>query len=405
MDAFETDIADGILSDEHRMLRAETRKFVTNEVLPEARERDPQKANMSAELVDQLAEMGFFGILVDEAYDGLGLDLKAYAVISEELSRGWLSVGSIIARGQSLAGATEAQREHYLPKMARGELLKAIAISEPGAGSDVANMRTRAVRDPAERRSASPSSTEATRDGDEYVLNGQKMWITFAKGADFILTYAVTDPDAEPAYKGISGFIVEKPAGTFDREGLSGQRVNKIGYHGWDTWMVNFDDVRVPADKLVGEEEGKGFYQIMEFFEEGRVHTAARAVGLARAALEDSLSYSREREQFGQPIGEFQATRFKLAEMATKVEAARALTLLVAAAVDRGERADAQAAMAKLFATDIAEEVTSEGIQIHGGYGYTTDFDVERHWRDARLTRIFEGTNEIQKRIIADRLF
>jgi alkylation response protein AidB-like acyl-CoA dehydrogenase len=388
MDAFETDIADGVLSDEHRMLRAETRRFVTNEVLPEARERDPEKANMSAELVDQLAEMGFFGILVDEAYDGLGLDLKAYAVISEELSRGWLSVGSVIARGQSLAGATDAQREYYLPKMARGELLKAIAISEPGAGSDVANMRTR-----------------AERDGDEYVLNGQKMWTTFAKGADFILTYAVTDPDAEPAYTGISGFIVEKPAGTFDREGLSGQRVNKIGYHGWDTWMVNFDDVRVPADTLVGEAEGKGFYQIVEFFEEGRVHTAARAVGLARAALEDSLSYSREREQFGQPIGEFQATRFKLAEMATKVEAARALTLLVAEAVDRGERADAQAAMAKLFATDVAEEVTSEGIQIHGGYGYTTDFDVERHWRDARLTRIFEGTNEIQKRIIADRLF
>ena len=180
--------------------------------------------------------------------------------------------------------------------------------------------------------------------------------------------------------------------------------MNKIGYHGWDTWMVNFDGVRVDADKLVGREEGEGFYQIMEFFEEGRVHTAARAVGVARGALEDAREYATEREQFGQEIGEFQALRFKLADMATKVEAARALTLLVARAVEAGERASAQAAMAKLFASEIAEEVASEGLQVHGGYGYTTEFDAERHWRDARLTRIFEGTSEIQKRIIADDL-
>ncbi|WP_254533827.1 acyl-CoA dehydrogenase family protein [Natrinema gelatinilyticum] len=380
-------ISDTILSDEHRMLRDETKRFVENEVLPEASERDPNKEEMSDELVDQLAEMGFFGVLIDEEYGGLGMDLKSYAVIAEELSRGWLSVGSIIARGQSLAGATEEQQQEYLPKMARGEMLKSIAISEPDAGSDVSNMRLR-----------------AERDGDEYVLNGQKMWCTFAKGSDFILTYAVTDPDAEPAHRGISGFIVEKPAGTFDREGLSGQSIDKIGYHGWKTWEVNFDDVRVSADKLVGGEEGNGFYQIMDFFEEGRVHTASRSVGLARGAIEDSIQYAKERVQFDEPISEFQAIRFKLAEMATQVEAARALMLLVADTVDSGERADAEAAMAKLFASDIAEEVTSEGIQIHGGYGYTTEFDVERYWRDARLTRIFEGTNEIQKRIIADSL-
>ncbi|MFU8868917.1 acyl-CoA dehydrogenase family protein [Natronococcus sp.] len=387
MNAFETNIADSVLSTEHRMLRDETRSFVENEVRPEARERDPAGEHMSDDLVRQLGEMGFFGILIDEEYGGLGLDLKAYAVLAEELSRGWLSVGSIIARGQSLAGATEAQKERYLPKMARGDLLKSIAISESDAGSDVANMRTR-----------------AEKDGDEYVLNGQKMWTTFAKGSDFILTYAVTDPDADPAHAGISGFIVEKPAGTFDRDGLSGQPIDKIGYHGWDTWSVNFDDVRVDEDKLVGREEGQGFYQIMEFFEEGRVHTAARAVGLARGALEDAVSYATEREQFDRPIAEFQALRFKLAEMATRTEAARALTLLVAETVDQGDRADAQAAMAKLFATEVAEEVTSDGIQVHGGYGYTTEFDVERYWRDARLTKIFEGTNEIQKRIIADRL-
>ena len=387
MNAFETNIADSVLGTEHRMLRDETRTFVENEVRPEARERDPDGEHMSDDLVCQLGEMGFFGILIDEEYDGLGLDLKAYAVLAEELSRGWLSVGSIIARGQSLAGATEAQKERYLPKMARGDLLKSIAISESDAGSDVANMRTR-----------------AEKDGDEYVLNGQKMWTTFAKGSDFVLTYAVTDPNADPAHAGISGFIVEKPAGTFDRDGLSGQPIDKIGYHGWDTWMVNFDDVRVDEDKLVGREEGQGFYQIMEFFEEGRVHTAARAVGLARGALEDAVSYAKEREQFDRPIAEFQALRFKLAEMATRTEAARALTLLVAETVDQGDRADAQAAMAKLFATEVAEEVTSDGIQVHGGYGYTTEFDVERYWRDARLTKIFEGTNEIQKRIIADRL-
>lgn len=380
-------ISDTVLSSEHQMFRDETRDFVENEVLPEARERDSENEDMSDDLIKQLGEMGFFGILIDEEYGGLGLDLKAYAILAEELSRGWLSVGSIIARGQSLAGATEAQKQEYLPKMASGECLKSIAISEPDAGSDVQNMRTR-----------------AERDGDEYVLNGQKMWCTFAKGSDFILTYAVTDPDAEPSYRGISGFIVEKPAGTFDRPGLSGSPVDKIGYHGWKTWEVNFDDVRVPKENLVGGEEGNGFYQIMDFFEEGRVHTAARAVGLARGAIEDSVSYAQQRVQFDEPISEFQAIRFNLADMATKVEAARALTLLVADAVDSGERADAEAAMAKLFASEIAEEVTSEGIQIHGGYGYTTEFDVERYWRDARLTRIFEGTSEIQKRIIADSL-
>lgn len=387
MSLFSGELSDVLLSDEHRLLRDETRRFVENEVIPEARERDPAKEHMSRELIDAMADMGFFGVLTPTEYDGLGLDLKAYAVIAEELSRGWLSVGSIIARGQSLSGATEAQKETYLSAMARGEKLKSIAISEPSAGSDVANMQMRAVRD-----------------GDAYVLNGQKMWTTFAKGSDFILVYAVTDPDADPAYRGISGFIVDKPRGTFDREGLSGQPINKIGYHGWSTWQVHFDGVRVDADKLVGREEGEGFYQIMDFFEEGRVHTAARAIGLARGAVEDSLAYAQDREQFEQPISEFQAIRFKLADMTTKVEAARALTLLVAQAVDADERADAEAAMAKLFASEIAEDVTSEGMQIHGGYGYTTDFDVERYWRDARLTRIFEGTSEIQKRIIADRL-
>jgi len=380
-------VTDALISEEDRLLRNETRRFVENEVIPEAQNRDTKKEAMSRDLIDELAELGFFGILIDEEYNGLGLDLRSYALIAEELARGWLSVGSIIARGQSLPGATPEQREEYLPQMARGEFLKSIAISEPEVGSDVASM-----------------STRAERDGDEYVITGQKMWTTFAKGSDFILTYAVTDPDAEPSHRGISGFIVEKPRGTFDRDGLSGRKINKIGYHGWKTWAVDFDGVRVSEDKLVGGEEGQGFYQIMKFFEEGRVHTAARAVGLARGGLEDAIQYATERKQFDQQIGEFQAIRFKLAEMATRVEAARALTLLVAETVDDGKQPAAQAAMAKLFASNIAEEVTSEAMQIHGGYGYTTDFDVERYWRDARLTRLFEGTDGIQKRIIADEL-
>ena len=383
-----TGISDVILTDETRMIRDETRRFVEQEVLPEARERDAAHEDMSRELIDALGELGFFGILIDEEYGGLGLDLQAYAVIAEELSRGWLSVGSIIARGQSLAGATPEQREEYLPKMATGECLKSIAISEPGAGSDVAAM-----------------STRAEKDGDEYVLNGQKTWTTFAKGSDFILTYAVTDPDAEPAYRGISGFIVEKPRDTFDREGLSGQPIDKIGYHGWKTWEVNFDDVRVPADCLVGDEKGHGFYQIMEFFEEGRVHTAARAIGLARGALEDSLQYATEREQFDQPIGEFQAIRFKLADMAMNVQAARLMTLWAAQNLDAGDRGSQQAAMAKTFATDVAMDVTTEAVQVHGSRGYSKDYPVERFMREAKGTQIYEGTNEINREVISRNLY
>lgn len=377
-----------VLDDELRMLRDETRSFTANEVLPEANERDPEKEEMSDELIEKLGEMGFFGITTPVEYDGLGMGALAYAVVTEELARGWMSVASIIARGQNLSGATDDQKAEYLPEMARGERLQAISISEPGAGSDVAAM-----------------STTAEKDGDEYVLNGQKTWCTFARGADFIVIYAKTDPEASPPHRGISSFIVDKTPGEFDVDGLSGRALDKIGYHGWKTWELNLDSVRVPEEKLVGGEEGQGFYHIMDFFEEARVHTAARAIGLARGALEDSLEYATQREQFDQPIGDFQSIRFKLATMATKIEAARQLTHYVADQVDEGGRCDLEACMAKYYASEMAEEVTSEGIQIHGGNGYTTDYALERYWRDARLTKIFEGTSEIQQRVIADRLF
>jgi alkylation response protein AidB-like acyl-CoA dehydrogenase len=370
------------------MIRDETREFVTNEVLPEANERDPKSERMSDELIDKLGEMGYFGLMTPEEYGGLGMDTLTYALVTEELARGWMSVASIIARGQNLSGATEAQKEEYLPDMASGERIKAISISEPGAGSDVASM-----------------STTAEKVGDEYELSGQKTWCTYAEGADFIVVYARTDPDATPKHKGISSFIIDKTAGEFDVDGLTANKLDTIGYHGWYSWELNLDNVRVPEDKLIGEEEGQGFYQIMDFFEPARVHTAARAIGLARGSLEDSLAYAQERKQFDQPIGEFQAIRFKLAKMATKIEAARQLTHHVANQVDTDQRTDMEACMAKYYASEIAEEVTSEGIQIHGGNGYTTDYPLERYWRDARLTKIFEGTSEIQQRVIADHLF
>jgi alkylation response protein AidB-like acyl-CoA dehydrogenase len=376
------------LTDEHRMIRDETREFVKNEVLPEANERDPKNERMSDELIEKLGEMGYFGLKTPEKYGGLAMDNLAYAVVTEELARGWMSVASIIARGQNLAGASERQKEEYVPDMAEGKRIQATSISEPGAGSDVASM-----------------TTTAEKVGDEYEISGQKTWATYAKGSDFIVVYAKTDPEARPKHRGISSFIVDKTPGEFDVDGLTGNKLNTIGYHGWYSWELNFDNVRVPEDKLVGEEEGQGFYHIMEFFEPARVHTAARAIGLARGALEDSLSYAQDREQFGQPIGEFQAIRFKLATMATKIEAARQLTHYVAKQVDQDKRTDMEACMAKYYASEVAEEVTSEGIQVHGGNGYTTDYPLERYWRDARLTKIFEGTSEIQQRVIADHLF
>lgn len=380
------------MNQELQMLQEETRKFVNEEVIPEANERDPKDERMSPELVAQLGDLGYFGLMIPEEYGGLGMGPLAYAIAVEELCRGWTSVGTLIARGQYLPGATDGQKEEYYPKMATGNKFKAVSISETGAGSDVASM-----------------STRAEKDGDEYVIDGQKMWCTGAKMADFITVYAKTSPDE--GVGGISGFLVDKSRNEFDVDGLSGRKIDTIGFRGWGTYELNFDDVRVPEEKLLGGEEDRGFYQIMKFFEPARIHVAARSVGLARAALEDSLAYAKDREQFGQPIGEFQVIRFKLARMATKIQAARQLTHFAAklkqtedGRIDHSVRRDREAAMAKYFASEMAEEVTSEGIQIHGGNGYTTDYPLERYWRDARMMKIVDGTSEIQQKIIADRL-
>jgi alkylation response protein AidB-like acyl-CoA dehydrogenase len=357
------------------------------EVLPIANELDPIKGEIPMSLRDQLAELGYFAILVPEEFGGLGLGVVEYALVTEELARAWMSVSSIIRSGNGFTpGFSDELKAEYLPKMARGELLGAFALSEPDVGSDAAAI-----------------SCRAARDGDEWVINGAKMWCTFADGADFIVVFARTGmPDPERKHLGISAFLIEKERGGFPT-GINATPMPKIGYFGWKTFELAFDDFRIPADRLLGE-EGRAFYTAMVSLDVARVHTAARAIGLARGALEDSLRYSRERIQFGKPIGDFQAIRFKLAEMATEIEAARHLMLYAANEIDKGRRADREAAMAKLFATEMAERVTSEGIQIHGGAGYTTDFAVERYWRDARLTKIFEGTSEIQKRVISGTL-
>jgi len=377
------------LTEERLLIQAAARDFAMREVLPLANRLDPLNEEIPMSLREQLAAMGYFGILIPQEFGGLGLGVFEYCLVAEELSRAWMSVASLIARGNGLGigGMTDAQRRELLPRMARGEYLGAFSLSEPNAGSDVANITCR-----------------ARRDGDDWVINGSKMWCTFADGADYLTLFARTDPDVDPTarHKGISAFHIPKQRGTLPA-GILGTPVNKIGYRGWKTFELAFDDFRVPGQCLIGE-QGRAFYSIMGGLEIARAHTAARAIGLARGALEDSIKYSRQRVQFNEPIASFQAIRFKIADMATQIEAARQLMYFVATEIDRGARCDREASMLKLFASEMAEQVTSEGIQIHGGAGYTTDFAVERYWRDARLTKIFEGTSEIQKRIISDRL-
>ncbi len=380
----------GYMTEERLMIQEQARKFAMKEVLPVANKLDPLKGDIPAELREQMAELGYFGITIPEKYGGLGLGYFEYCLIVEELSRAWMSVASMLARGNSLPGSDlwpEDKKQFYLSRMAKGQCLRATAISEPNAGSDVANM-----------------SCRAERDGDDWLITGQKYWCTFADGADFIQVHARTDPNVDPKHRflGISTFMVEKPRGELPK-GVTGNPIPKIGYFGWKTWELSFDHCRVAGEKMLGK-EGKAFYNISSTLERARANTAARAVGLARGALEDAIVYSQQRVQFDRPIAQFQATRFRIAEMAAKIEAARQLTYHVCELIDTGKRCDKESSMAKWFATEMAEKVTSDGMQIHGGAGYTTLFPVERYWRDARLTKIFDGTSEILLRIISDRL-
>ncbi|HXU24882.1 MAG TPA: acyl-CoA dehydrogenase family protein [Tepidiformaceae bacterium] len=383
------------MTETRRMIQSSAREFSMKEVLPVANELDKIKGDIPMSLRDQMGQLGYFGIRIPEEYGGLGLGVFEYVLVTEELARGWMSVASIIARGNGFFAAdafTDEQRRTYLARMARGEFLGAAALSEPDAGSDLGNVSCKAELDP----SGGPN---------DYLLTGTKMWCTFADGSDYMTVLARTEPvtDVAHRHRGIGTFFIEKERGTLPPN-CTGTPVNKIGYHGWKTWELHFDGTKAIRLGGGGGSGRGGFYGAVSGLEVARAHTAARAVGLARGAMEDSISYAKQRVQFGRPIGDFQAIRFKIATMAAEIEAARQLMYFVAEELDSRRRCDKEAGMAKWFASEMAERVTSEALQIHGGYGYTTDLPIERYWRDARLTKIFEGTSEIQLRIISDRL-
>ena len=379
-------------------LQMEARVFARDIVLPIADELDPQKGEMPKSLVDQMAAKGWFGITIPAEHGGMGLGIFEYCLVSEELARAWLSVGSILARGQGLGTQTvdDARRLELLRRSAEGKWIGAIALSEPTAGSDLAAVQTRAVRE-----------------GDHWILSGTKRWAGFALAADFIEVLARTR-EARPGERrsaGLETFLVVKQPGTFPK-GITGRVIDKIGYHGFLTWNLELDGVRIPeGDRLTGlygdegaEADLGGFAAVQRGLNIARVHTAARAVGVARGALEDTWAYLQEREQFGHPIAEFQTLRFALADMAAEVAQARAFWQQVAHLLDQGETAESESAQVKLLATEMAVRVTNQAMQLHGGNGYTTERRIERYWRDARLTTIFEGTSEIQRRIISDRM-
>jgi alkylation response protein AidB-like acyl-CoA dehydrogenase len=383
----------GYLTPERIMMRDMAREFVRDEVLPTANRLDPIKGDIPKELIDRMGELGFFGILIPEEYGGLGLGAFEYCLVAEALARGWMSVASIIARGnsfyRSIPGEGE-ERRRKIELMAKGQYLGAAALSEPGTGSDLSSVQCR-----------------ARRDGDEWVITGSKYWCTFADGADYISVLCRIDDPAAPSGRGGTVSVsVEKPKGELPK-GCTGSPIPKIGYFGWRTWELHFDGVRAPVrltDEGHGESGGAAHRAVAFGLGLARAHTAARSIGLAQGALEDAIAYAKERVQFGQPISDFQAIRFKIATMATEVEAARQLMYYVCSEIDAGRAGRVETSMVKLFASEMAEKVTSEALQIFGGAGYTTLHPIERYWRDARLTKIFEGTSEIQQRIIADTL-
>jgi alkylation response protein AidB-like acyl-CoA dehydrogenase len=370
------------------------REFVERDVMPVASEYE-HADEFPEPLVATMKELGLFGVTIPEEYGGLGLDLTTYALIQVELSRGWMSLSGVlnthfISAWMIKTYGTEEQKERYLSRMATGEIRFAYAMTEPHAGSDVQAIRTRAVRE-----------------GDEYVISGQKMWSTNGLRADAVMLLAVTDPAAEPPHRGMTAFILEKEPGVARQPGLTvSAPLKKLGYKGVESVELAFDGFRTPAASTLGGEAGvgQGFKFFMGGIELGRVNIAARAVGIATAAFEQAIKYAQEREAFGKPIAHHQAIQLKLAQMATKIEAARLLMLQAAEKKDAGERADLEAGMAKLFATETAEEVALESMRIHGGYGYSQEFVVERIYRDAPVLILGEGSNEIQQLVIARRL-
>jgi alkylation response protein AidB-like acyl-CoA dehydrogenase len=375
------------LTDEQQQVRDEVRRFAENEIEPHATEYDTAE-KYPREIVEQAAELGLTGANIPMEYGGVGYDTLTNAIIAEELFAADPGIGLCVQSAAFGADAivgfgTEEQKEEYLEPVATGDAVMGAAISEPDVGSDVSSV-----------------STRAEKDGDEWVIDGNKMWITNGSVGNYFVVLCKTDPDAEGRYNGFSQIIVES-----DRDGFEADKITgKLGIRASDTAELIFDDVRVPEENLVGT-RGAGFLQLMQFFDETRTGVAAQAVGIAKGAAERALDYAEDREQFSQPISEFQAIQHKLAEMHTQIEAARMLTYKSAWSVDHADdQLTMLASMAKEYASRIAVEVADEAVQIHGGAGYVNDFDVERFYRDAKITQIYEGTTEIQKNIIAREL-
>ena len=363
------------------------RDFVRREVEPVAAALD-REDRVPHDLIDQMKELGLFGITVPEEYGGLGLDYTTFASVFEELSKGLMSLSGAIGTHHILTyvlthyGSVE-QKQRFLPDLASGRKRGGLALTEPNGGTDVSHLQT-----------------TATKDGEEYIVNGTKMFITNALYGDAFCLLARTDEDVEPKHKGLSCFVVEKGGPGFE----VGRHLDKLGYRGLDTCEIIFDKFAVPADNLVGGEEGAGFGQVMSGLETGRINVAARAVGVAQAAFNAAIRYAQQRETFGKPIAEHQAIQLKLADMATKIQAARLLVYDAAEKKDSGERVDLESGMAKLFASEICQEVALDAMRIHGGYGYIKESPVERYYRDAPLMIIGEGTNEVMRLVIARQL-
>jgi alkylation response protein AidB-like acyl-CoA dehydrogenase len=380
-----------LTEDQDAIVKA-VREFVEQEVYPvaedlEARDEFPEK------IVEQMREMGLFGLTVPEEFGGAGMDLLTYALVVAELSRGWMSLSGVLNThfmGVYLLTkhGTDEQKRRWLPRMATGELRAALSMSEPEAGSDVQAIQCRAVRD-----------------GDDYVVTGTKMWVTNGLRAGLVVLLCKTDPQADPPYKGMSLLYVEKEPGAEKFEGITvPPNIEKMGYHGVETTELIFEDHRLPAANLLGGEEGRGFHQVLDGIEVGRVNVSARAVGLATRAFEEAIRYSQERKTFGKPIAQHQMIQEKLADMGTKLEAARLMMLSAAKKKSAGVRSDLEAGMAKYFCSETCHEIVTEALRVHGGYGYSAEYTIERLYRDAPFLLIGEGTSEIQKVVIARQL-
>jgi alkylation response protein AidB-like acyl-CoA dehydrogenase len=376
------------------------RQFADEQIIPNAAHYDHEDT-FPEPIVEQMKELGLFGVTIPEDYGGMGLDLTTYAMIVEELSRGWISISGIvnthfIGSYLLMKFGTDEQKQKYLPRMATGEIRAAFSLSEPELGSDVAAIKTAARK----------------TDDETYEINGTKMWVTNGLLSSIVFVLVRTDPNAEPKHRGLTCFIAEKEPGAAENTGAYKgfnvpPKIKKLGYKGVESTELVFDGYKCPADRILGGEEAglnKGFPQMMDALEVGRVNVAARGVGIAQRALELALKYSQERRTFGKPIAEHQAIQFKLADMATQVDAARLMTMRAARLKDAGERSDLEAGMAKLFASEAGRFCVEESFRIHGGYGYSKEYEIERLYRDAPLLLIGEGTSEIQRMVIGRKL-